>query len=122
MMNENNDKLFKSINEFGALLNAVKTSSPVEERAKKSMLDCFYRLSFSTIVDECENLKQDGELSADFEKIEKGARLLSKSLAKTYGKQMATRGKWGQDKLKLEIKQACLAEAQKNNNNSNENA
>lgn len=121
-MNENNDKLFKSINEFGVLLNAVKTSSPVEERAKKSMLDCFYRLSFSTIVDECENLKLDGELSADFEKIEKGARLLSKSLAKTYGKQMATRGKWGQDKLKLEIKQACLAEAQKNNNNSNENA
>ena len=119
-MNENNDKLFKSINEFGVLLNAVKTSSPVEERAKKSMLDCFYRLSFSTIVDECENLKLDGELSADFEKIEKGARLLSKSLAKTYG--MATRGKWGQDKLKLEIKQACLAEAQKNDNNSNENA
>ena len=35
MMNENNDKLFKSINEFGALLNAVKTSSPAEEKAKK---------------------------------------------------------------------------------------
>lgn len=122
MMNENNDKLFKSINEFGALLNVVKTSSPVEERAKKNMQDSFNTLSFSGIVEECEALKQAGEFSADFEKIEKGAKLLRKSMTKTYGKQMATRGKWGQDKLKLEIKQACLAEAKKNDNNSNENA
>lgn len=122
MKMNDNSKFYKSINEFGELLNALKPTSVAEEKAKENMIDGFNKLSFSVIVNECELLKQVGKLSGSFEKIEKGARLLRKNMTNTYGAQMASLDKWGQDKLKLEIRQKCLSEVQKKDNSSNENA